>query len=70
MWVCVVLPLKGFGAANLLQICSWFLLFANGARTGIIAGVVVIYMAIKKNSINGLAYCSAIMAYFLLKFKK
>ena len=63
MQACVVLPLNGFGSTNLILICGWFLL-DNGARMGIIAGIVVIYMAIEKNSVDDLVCCSAIIAFF------
>ena len=66
----MVLLLNGFGSANLIQICGWFLFFANGACTGVIAGVIVIYMVIEKNSEDGSACCSAIFAFFLLSFGK
>ena len=46
-----------------------FSLFANGTYTGIISGVVVIFMGIEKNSMDGPACCSAIVASFLLSFR-
>ena len=45
MQACVVLPLNGFGSASLILICGRLLLCANGACTGVIAGVV--YMGIE-----------------------
>ena len=48
----MILPLNGFGSTNLIVICSQFLL-ANEAHTGVIAGVVVVYMGIEKNSMDG-----------------
>ena len=65
----MVLPLNGFGFANLILIYGQFLLFANEAHVGIIAGVVVVYIGIEKNSIDGPAYCFAIIAFFLLSFR-
>ena len=44
---CVVLPLNSFGSANLILICSQLLICINGARTGVITGVAVVYMAIE-----------------------
>ena len=44
---CVVLPLNGFGCANLILICGHLLLYANGTRKGVVAGVAVVYMAIE-----------------------
>ena len=38
----MVLPLNGFGSANLILICG-LLLFANGACIGAIAGIAVFY---------------------------
>ena len=40
---CVVLPLNGFGSANLILICSQLLICINGAHTGVVAGVAVVY---------------------------
>ena len=39
---CAVLPLNGFGSANLILICGW-LMPLNGARVGVVAGVAVVY---------------------------
>ena len=44
---CVVLPLNGFGSANLILICGQLLIYINGSCTGVIAGVAVIYMGIE-----------------------
>ena len=43
----MVLPLNGFGFANLILICGQLLLCANGARMGVIGGVAVVYMGIE-----------------------
>ena len=43
----MILPLNGFDSTSLILICGWLLLCANVARTGIIAGVAVIYMDIE-----------------------
>ena len=40
---CVVLLLNGFGSASLILICGQLLVCINGACTGIIAGVAVVY---------------------------
>ena len=55
--------------ANACSIAHQFLL-ANGASMGVCAGIVVIYMGIEKNSVDGPACCSAIVASFLLSFRK
>ena len=47
MWACVVLLLNGFGSANLILICSQLLICINGARTGVVVGVGVIYTGIE-----------------------
>ena len=47
----MVLLLNGFSFANLILICSWFLLFANEVHTSVLASV-VIYTGIEKNSID------------------
>ena len=39
----MVLPLNGFGSANLILICGWLLICINGACAGVIAGVAVVY---------------------------
>ena len=44
---CVVLPLNGFDSANLILICSWLLIYINGAFTGVVAGVAVVYTGIE-----------------------
>ena len=44
---CMVLPLNGFGSANLISICGWLLIYINSARTGVIASVAIVYMGIK-----------------------
>ena len=44
---CVVLPLNSFGSANLILICGQFLIWINGARTGVVAGVAVVYTGIE-----------------------
>ena len=67
---CVVLLLNSFGSTNLILICGWLLLFANGACTGVVAGIVIVYTGIEKNSIDGPACCSAIVAFFLLSLRK
>ena len=46
-WACVVLPLNGFDSTNLIFICGWLLIYINGACTGVIAGVAVVYTGIK-----------------------
>ena len=56
---CAVLPLTGIGSTGLILIYGQFLL-TNGACMGTIAGV--IYMGKEKNSMDGLEYCSAIIA--------
>ena len=43
----MILPLNGFDFTSLILICRWLLLCDNVARTGIIAGVAVIYMDIE-----------------------
>ena len=60
----MVLPLNDFSSANLILIYGWFLLFSNKACVGIISGVVAVYMGMKKSSMDGLEYCSAIIAFF------
>ena len=65
----MVLPLNGFSFTNLMLVCRQ-LLFANGAHIGVIAGIIVVYMGIKKNSMDGPAYCSDIVTSFLLSFRK
>ena len=65
----MVLPLNGFGSNNLTLICGW-LLFAYRAWMGIIASVIAIYIGIEKNIVDGPACCSAIVAFFLLSFRK
>ena len=64
----MVLLLNGFGSTSLILICGHFLL-ANGACMGVIAGVIVVYMGIEKNSIYGPACCSAIVAFFTKLWK-
>ena len=49
----MVLLLNGFGSTNLILIFGYFLLFANRACMGIITGIVVVYMGIEKNSMDG-----------------
>ena len=46
VWACVVLPVNGLGSVNLILICGRLLLFPNGACTGVIAGVDVVYTGI------------------------
>ena len=36
----------------------------------VVAGVIVVYMGIEKNYIDGSAHCSAIIAFLLLNFSK
>ena len=40
---CAVLPLNGFGSANLILICGRLLMCINGARASVVAGVAVVY---------------------------
>ena len=47
MRACMVLPLNGFGSTNLILICGWLLICINGARTGVVAGVAIVYMGIE-----------------------
>ena len=70
MRACMVLPLISFGYANLILICTHFLLFANGSLVGIVSGDVVTYSGIKKNSVDGPGCGCAIVASFLLSFRK
>ena len=44
---CMVLPLNGFGSANLILVSSWLLLCINGAGVSVIAGVAAVYMGIE-----------------------
>ena len=44
---CMVLPVNGFGSTSLILICGQLLLFANGARMGVIDGVAVVYTGIE-----------------------
>ena len=44
---CMVLPLNGFGSANLILICGRLLICINGAYAGVVAGVAVVYMGIE-----------------------
>ena len=46
-WAWVVLPVNGFGSTSLIVICGWLLLYANGIRAGVIAGVTVVYTGIE-----------------------
>ena len=46
-WACVVLPLNGFGSANLILIYGQLLICINGARAGVIAGIAVVYTGIE-----------------------
>ena len=69
MWACVVLPLNCLGSANLILFCGQFLL-ANGAHSGVISGIVVVYIGIEKNSLHGPASWFAIVATFFLSLKK
>ena len=39
MWACVVLPLNGFVSTSLIFSCGQLLLYANGARVGVVSGV-------------------------------
>ena len=43
----MLLPVNGFDSVNLILICGWLLLLANGAHTSIILGVAVVYMGIE-----------------------
>ena len=43
----MVLPLNCFGSANLILIYGRLLICINGARAGVIAGVVVVYTGIE-----------------------
>ena len=63
MQACVVLPLNGSGSTNFILICGQ-LLFSNDAYVGVVAGIVVVYTGIEKNSVDGPAYCSTIIAFF------
>ena len=69
MWICIVSPLNGFGSINLILICGHFLL-DNGACMGVVAGVIIIYTGIKKNSVDGLTCCSALPLLFFFKLYK
>ena len=42
-----MLPLNGFGSANLILICGRLLMCINGAHLGVIAGVAVVYTDIE-----------------------
>ena len=66
MQPCMVLSLNKLSPTNLILICSQFLL-ANGECMGIIAGIVVIYTGIKKNSMDSPEFCSAIIVSFITK---
>ena len=46
-WACMVLPLNGFGSANLILICGRLLICINGACAGVVAGVAVVYTGIE-----------------------
>ena len=61
---CVVLPVNGFGSDNLILICSWLLLFANGAYTGVIASIAVIYTGIEQNPMDSPACYSVNIAFY------
>ena len=65
----MVLPLNGFGSANLILICGWFLLFTSGAHIGIVAGIVTVYTGIEENSVDGPTHCSVIFVFFLLSYR-
>ena len=65
----MVLLLNSFVSINLILVCGHFLLFANRAYVDAIAGVSVVYTGIEKNSVDGPAYCSAIIAFFILSFR-
>ena len=43
----VVLPLNGCGSANLILICGHLFICINGAYTGVVAGVAVVYTGIE-----------------------
>ena len=43
---CAVLPLNGFGSANLILICGRLTPW-NGARAGVVAGAAVVYTGIE-----------------------
>ena len=47
MRACVVLPLNGFGSANLILICGQLLICINGAYAGVVARVAVVYTGIE-----------------------
>ena len=70
MWACMVLPVNGFCSTNLIFICSWLLLFANGGCIGVIAGIAVVYMGMNLNPMDGPVHCSVIIAFYLLSFRK
>ena len=46
-WACLILPVNSFGSTSLILICGQFLLCANGAHAGVIAGVAVVYTGIE-----------------------
>ena len=63
----MVFPLNSLSSINLILICGQFLLFANRACTGIIAGVVVVYLGIEKK-LHGQS--STLFYYCCLLFTK
>ena len=42
-----MLPLNGFGSANLILICGRLLMCINDAHTGVVAAVAVVYTGIE-----------------------
>ena len=42
-WACIVLPVNIFSSASLILIYGWLLPFVNGAPTGVVAGIAVVY---------------------------
>ena len=63
MRACMVLPLNGFGFANLILICGRWLIYINGACAGVVAGVAVVYMGIEYKPMEGPACWSVIIAF-------
>ena len=69
VWASMVLPVNGFGSTSLIFICGW-LLFANGACTGIVVGIAVVYMGMEQNPMDSPACYSIIIVFYLLSFRK
>ena len=63
------IALNGFGSTYLVLICGQFLL-ANGVYMGLVAGIVVVYIGIKENSMDSPSCCSAIIASYFTNIKK